>query len=180
MARMDIDIGNIVYILITLVALSLGLLGRKKKKRPGGVPGEGGGKPQSGFMDNLEKVLASLGQEEPGIAEPREQEPDLAQDEFLFGPSVEPVKQQAQEFEQIPEFEPAEEPAGLTGDYELVFGEKAENESGEFMEEGEKATGPLEVIDLDTVEGVDFFRVIKDFDAGTAIVYSAIINSLDY
>ena len=38
-----------------------------------------------------------------------------------------------------------------------------------------------EVIDLEMEEGgVDYFQVVKDFNAGTAVVYSAIINRLDY
>ena len=41
-------------------------------------------------------------------------------------------------------------------------------------------TEPLEVIDLEEEEGTDYFEVVKDFDAGTAVVYSAIINRVDY
>ncbi len=39
---------------------------------------------------------------------------------------------------------------------------------------------PLEVIQLDDEWGTDYFEVVKDFDAGTAVVYSAIINRVDY
>ena len=41
-------------------------------------------------------------------------------------------------------------------------------------------TEPLEVIQLEEEEGTNYFEIIKDFDAGTAVVYSAIINRIDY
>lgn len=41
-------------------------------------------------------------------------------------------------------------------------------------------TEVLEVFDLDELPGTDYFEIVKDFDAGTAIVYSSIINRLDY
>jgi hypothetical protein len=41
-------------------------------------------------------------------------------------------------------------------------------------------TEDLEVIDLDKESGPDFFEMVNEFDAKTAIVYSAIINRLDY
>jgi hypothetical protein len=36
------------------------------------------------------------------------------------------------------------------------------------------------MIDIDEKEGTDYFEIVKDFDAGTAVVYSAIINRVDY
>jgi hypothetical protein len=44
----------------------------------------------------------------------------------------------------------------------------------------ESTSKPIEVIELEKEEAVDYFKVVQNFDAGTAIVYSAIINRLDY
>jgi hypothetical protein len=48
------------------------------------------------------------------------------------------------------------------------------------LTEADMITDPLEVISLDDEGGTNYFEVIKDFDAGTAVVYSAIINRVDY
>ena len=49
---MDFDIGNILYVVITLVAIIASLLGKKKK------PASKDAKP--GFFDNLEQVLLEI------------------------------------------------------------------------------------------------------------------------
>jgi len=41
-------------------------------------------------------------------------------------------------------------------------------------------TEPLEIIELDEDGGVDYLEVIREFEVGKAIVYSTIINRLDY
>ena len=48
---------------------------------------------------------------------------------------------------------------------------------------GQMATEPMELIQLDDEhdqEDPDYFEIVKDFDAGTAVVYSAIINRVNY
>ncbi len=61
---MDFDIGNILYIVITIVAVAVGLLGKKKKPAEGGS-GAPKGNARPGFMENLERVL-QMGQEQAG------------------------------------------------------------------------------------------------------------------
>jgi hypothetical protein len=174
--KMDVDIGNILYIVITLVAISLGLLGRKKKKPGTGGPEGAGSESQPGFLENLEKVFSSLGQEEQQVVELRDHEPDLVLDESEYESYIAPVNQQ----------EPMQN--RFTGPYDRIMDRGGVSEKEQWQEEkvkpasvfGPRSTGPLELIDLDDQTGVDYFQVIKDFDAGTAIVYSAIINRLDY
>jgi hypothetical protein len=50
----------------------------------------------------------------------------------------------------------------------------------EMHYEGESTTKPLEVVELDDEGGTNYFEIVRDFDAGTAVVYSAIINRVDY
>jgi len=165
---MEFDIGNILYIIITLVAVSLGLLGRKKKQQPGSGPAEGESESQPGFLENLERTLSNLGQEDREVVDLRDYEPDLPPEEVDHEPVAEPV--------------PNPEPVipTMAESYDQILERLSHREAEWNLDEEQVSTEPLEVIDLDMEEGVDYFQVIKDFNAGTAVVYSAIINRLDY
>ena len=166
---MEFDIGNILYIIITLVALSLGLLGRKRKKPGQGVPASEEGDSQPGFLENLERTLTRLGQEEREVMDLGEYEPDLPPEEV--------------EYEEVTESIPNPAPAAssILDDYDSLLKRLNERETDSMLAEGQSFGEPIEVIDLEMEEGgVDYFQVVKDFNAGTAVVYSAIINRLDY
>lgn len=154
---MDFDIGNILYVVITLVAIIVSLMGKKKKP--------GGKESKPGFLENLDKMLR-MGQEDPSLRTLRDFEPDRAEEsDSEFVPEVSEV---------------VNEPLSLMEEYELLL----KNRGGSLVEamdyEGESATKPLEVVDLDDEEGTNYFNIIRDFDAGTAVIYSAIINRVDY
>ncbi len=51
---MDFEIGNLFYIVITIVAVVVGLLGKKKKPAGQGTS-ETGGEKRPGFLENLEE-----------------------------------------------------------------------------------------------------------------------------
>jgi hypothetical protein len=165
---MEFDIGNILYIIITLVAISLGLLGRKKKQQPGGGPAAEEGESQPGFLENLERTLSKLGQEERAVVDLREYEQDLPPEEVDLEPVV--------------ESDPNPEPVipTMADSYDQIMERLSQGEAAWNLSEEQVSTEPLEVIDLEMEEGVDYFQVVKDFNAGTAVVYSAIINRLDY
>ena len=164
---MDFDIGNILYIIITLVALSLGLLGKKKKKPADGTPASGESDSQPGFLENLERTLSRLGQEDREIVDLREYEPDLPPEEPEDEEVIETVSEQA----------PA---SSWKDDYEQILKRMEDREADPRLKTMESNSEPIEVIDLEKEDAVDYFKVVQDFDAGTAIVYSAIINRLDY
>lgn len=164
---MDFDIGNILYILITLVAVIIGLLGKKKKPVDGGSEAPEGESRQPGFMENLERML-TMDQEQPQVRDLQDFEADL---------DVE---------EPVPEVV-AEEPApelmhrpSIMDDYERIMNRNKDIDPDLMMAEGGIISDALEVIDLDDLPGTDYFEIVRDFDAGTAVVYSAIINRLDY
>ena len=170
---MDFDIGNILYLVVTLVVVIVGLLGRKRKTARKPAPGgekEGQAKPS--FMENLEKVL-TMGQEVPAVTEIPENEPDILPEEVVTEAEAEPVKG-----------EPVSSGAGMTSalmeEYSRVRGGIAEPAGELIQTETDIITEPIEVIRLDEEEGTDYFEIVKDFDAGTAVVYSAIINRVDY
>ena len=163
---MDFDIGNILYLVVTLVIVIVGLLGRKKKTVRKPVPRDGKeGLAKPSFLENLEKVM-TMGQEVPEVTEIPEDEPDMLPEED--GTEVEPVPSGA----------------GMTSalmeEYNRVTGRIAEPAGGSIHSEAATMTEPIEVIDLDKEEGTDYFEIVRDFDAGTAVVYSAIINRVDY
>ena len=159
---MDFEIGNLFYIVITVVAIIIGLLGKKKKPAGQGT-GETEGRAQPGFLENLERAF-NMGQENQEV-ELRDYEEDLPVEEEVIEPTQGPLT----------------ETEGLLEEYERMQGRKKDTaEGGIILSEADIITEPLEVIQIGEEEGTDYFEVIKDFDAGTAVVYSAIINRIDY
>lgn len=168
---MDFDIGNILYVVITLVAVTVGLLRRKKKpSTTGSESGETGSKSQPGFLENLEKVL-KMGQEGPEVVDLQEYEEDLTGEEP--GMTADETIQQSVA-------ETARTTPTFMEEYEHILNRLQNRESDVILAEADGITEPLEVIHIGEDEGTDYFEIIKDFDAGTAVVYSAIINRIEY
>ena len=152
---MDFEIGNLLYIVITLVAVIVGVLGKKKKPADGGsgAPGESAARP--GFLENLERVL-QMGQEQPEIKDLQEFEADLPDEEVLT------VEESLSDLRNRP---------SIMDEYDRIMNRSNE---GELMDDA------MEVLDLEGTQGNNYFEIVRDFDAGTAVVYSTIINRLDY
>lgn len=166
---MEFDIGNILYVVITLVAIIVGLLGKKKKKPEGQEGSESGEEAQPGFMENLERMLR-MGQDNPQPVDLLEHEEDMHAEEY------EPVVEQPSE----KTYESLVTTGSVLDDYDKIMGGFNEVEHDIVLTDGDNVGEPLKVIDLDQEEGTDYFEIVKDFDAGTAVVYAAIINRLDY
>ena len=163
---MDFDIGNILYIVITLVAVLVGVLGKKKKPGAQGT-GEGEGKAKPGFMENLERML-TMGQENPAVVDLQEFEEDFPAEEGL-----------ASELEPDSKWEPMKAPS-IMEEYDRIMQGNQQEESDIYFTEGDSSVESLEVIELNKETGTSFFEIVNKFDARTAVVYSAIINRLDY
>lgn len=164
---MDFDIGNILYIVITLVAVIIGLLGKKKK------PAEGGsGTPQRearpGFMESLERVL-TMGQEQHEVQNLQDFEEDIPVEEELVEERV--AEAAGGDMRNRPR---------IMEEYDRIMNRSTDGEMDLILLEEDSAIGPLEVLELEELPGNDYFEIVQDFDAGTAIVYSTIINRLDY
>jgi len=162
---MDFDIGNILYIVITLVAVIIGLLGKKKKPADGG-PGAPGSEARPGFMENLERVL-QMGQGEQEVRDLQDFEEDLPAEVEEPAPAVEAS---INEMRNRP---------SILDEYERIMNRNKDGDPDLMLGEDEHMNEVLELIDLDETTGTDYFEIVKDFDAGTAVVYSAIINRLD-
>ena len=172
---MDFDIGNLFYIIITLVVVIIGLLG-KKRKPASGTPGRPASKTRPGFLENLEQVL-QMGQEQPGIRDLKEYEEDLPVEE----PSPEYVMEEpSPEYAADSPFVDLRNRPGILEEYERIMKQGMLGDSDPFSSEGSRSAGALEVIDLEDQPGTDYLAIIRKFDVGTAIVYSAIMERLDY
>lgn len=165
---MDFDIGNLLYVVITLVAIIVGLLG-KKKKPANQEPGESGDESQPGFMENLERMLR-MGQDNPQAVDLQDYEEDIIVDEYDAAAETIPE----------PVAESLQPSRSLMDDYDRIMSGYSSADSDLYLSEGDNQGEVLTVIDLDQEVGTNYFEVIKDFDAGTAVVYAAIINRLDY
>jgi hypothetical protein len=157
---MDFEIGNILYVVITLIAVIVGLLGKKKKKAQGSGSGEAKAESGGGFMENIDRMLR-MGQEEPVVMEIRDDEADI------------PEETTAESNDQLKE-------TAFSEDYEKMLERLQNRGSEDFLSNSSIPTEPLEVILLDDEQETDYFEIIEDFDARTAVVYSAIINRIEY
>lgn len=163
---MDFDIGNILYIVITLVAVIIGLLGKKKKPARQGES-KGGSEAQPGFMENLERVLR-MGQENPEVADLQSFEEDFPVEEIITS-----------EAEPEARWEPLKAP-NIMDDYERIMKHQQEDDTDNFNTGEGDMNKIIEVIELDEESGTGFLDIVQEFDAETAVVYSAILNRLDY
>ena len=163
---MEFDIGTILYIVITLVAVLVGVLGKKKKPAEG-APGTTQGEARTSFMENLERVLTQ-GQEPAQVRDLQDYEADLPAEEYVSDELME---------EPLPENRRSE---SLMDQYEEIMRRNTGSDTDPMVSEVGEMEEVLEVIDLDKGYGTDYFEIVRDFDAGTAVVYSAIINRLDY
>lgn len=164
---MEFDIGNLLYVIITIVAIAIGLLTKKRKPEQQGT-GESGSERKPGFFENLEKML----NQEQYAGDPVETYTETFQDEdsVMEDETAEPAIE--------------EKPAhrSILDDYNRLMNSQPEMtgnaESISEITPGEEAA--LEVIHLDEDDGTDYFEVVEEFNAATAVVYSAIINRIDY
>lgn len=147
---MEFDIGNILYIVITIVAVTVGLLGKKKK--PAGQ-GTGGSQENArpGFLENLEKAF-NLAQPDTAIVDLQDSETDIPAE-------VESVENYPMRITEEPQ---------------------VSHDNGFLSFDTDSLTESPDVFQIEEDQAVDYFEIIQDFDAGTAIVYSAIINRIEY
>jgi len=165
---MEFDIGTILYVVITLVALIIGVLGKKKRPAGTGSPGGPAREPGGSFLESFERAF-TMEQGEKTI---------FGQEGDEYEMPEPAITRDYREGYEIPyTAEPATGTESLLEEYERITGRQSYE--GIVME-GERSTEPIEIVELEDEPGTDYFEIIKDFNAGTAIVYSAIINRIDY
>lgn len=150
------------YIVITLVAVIVGLLGKKKKPAGEGDKGPAN-EARPGFLENLERAFNMEQQEQ--VVDFRDNDEELTAQEEMVEAAPEPISKANSMMEEYDR---------------LVEQRRKENRPDMILSEADSITEPMEVIQLEDEGGTDYFEVVKEFDAGTAVVYSAIINRVDY
>ncbi|HER09167.1 MAG TPA: hypothetical protein ENO20_09680 [Bacteroides sp.] len=189
----EFDIGTILYVVITLVVVLVGLLGRKKKPAgAGSQPGQTGR--EDDLLQKLEKVF-NMGREE-GV-EVEEVREDVSRKTDMHEQVAAMKRERSQEvetratgmwkeYEALHKTEREDQQKGLRGSQgvpgsESTFPEVQEIKEGESVfSDVQEPADQLDVIELGVYEGYDFFDIVRDFNATTAVIYSAIINRTEY
>ena len=153
---------------ITVVAIAAGLLG-KKKKPANQSPKDSSGESQPGFLENIERILR-MGQENPQVTELQDYEEDMVFEEpgSVVSPTPELLAEKV-----IPS-------KSILDDYDRIMNSMNEMDYDVSYADGDHLDESMELVDMDREGEANYFEIVKDFDAGTAVVYSAIINRLDY
>ena len=165
---MDFDIGNILYVVITLVAITAGLL-RKKKKPANQSPKETDDEAQPGFLENIERILR-MGQENPQVTDLQGYEEDIA---FEESESAVSLNSELVTETVVPS-------KSILDDYDRIMNSMDGVSYDTSFADGDQPGESMEIGDMDHEGEVNYFEIVEEFDARTAVVYSAIINRLDY
>jgi len=174
---MEFDIGTLIYIIITIVAIVAGVAGKKKK--PGaGQPGAEDQKATGGFFGKLEEQFSGFIDEARSefVTEDEQAEP-------ASGGQAEDIPVQAYD-DPVAVDEDYEKrgDSNYYAQYEGVYDPDAQTNLDLMEAEAVRTTDPdaIEVIDVEELPQADYFEIVKDFDLGTAVIYSTIINRKEY
>ena len=170
----EFDIGTIIYVVITLVVLLIGLLGKKKKPA---TDSQSDGESRTGdFMQNLERTFG-FGGEEEGDQEGEQNVMGVARAEGELG------QQRGMESRAENMWEEYERIHGTREEKERIADRgfrRGEMEGETVFSEVQEPADHLDIIELGEYEGRSYFDIVQDFDAVTAVIYSAIINRTEY
>lgn len=175
---MEFDIGTLIYIIITIIAVVAGALGRKKKPQQttpsdnepaGESTGSGGffgklGEQFEGFIEEAKEATQFNTQKEPE-PEPVQVESEKAYESILDQYNF-----------------THDDNNSDYADFEGVFDPDSDENKPLIEAEATRSTESptIEIIDIDKQENPDYFEIVQDFDLGTAVVYSTIINRKEY
>ncbi len=174
---MEIDFGTILYILITIIVVIAGIAGKKKKPATGEPSGEGGGK---SFFDKLEEQLG-------GFVDDAREQAQSVKEEFSPGDESAEVSMEQEAttaYQAIAREDfPDHDNPGMYEQYEGVFDPDSEEGLDLLPDEAVRSTeesDSMELVDLEEEDHPDYFEIVSEFDLGTAVIYSAIINRKEF
>ena len=177
---MEFDIGTLFYILITIVAIVAGVLGQKKKPADGQTDADEKSGP-FGFFSKLEEQLEGVLEEKKDQTE--EPSAESVPSEQSDGNRI---YQQADSYDWMSDSESESEEEGYSdssyNQFKGVYDPGVQENLDSIIEEAEKSTADeeIEVVEVEDISYPDYFKVVEDFDLGTAVIYSAIINRKEY
>jgi len=175
---MEFDIGTLFYILITIVAIVASVLG-KKKKQVDEDPASDEDSGPFGFFSKLEREIGGL------VDDTKEEVQPVAEEVISAEKSNDNRIQQDQGGYdwQSASFDGDSATSGnYYNEFEGFYDADKKENLESIIEEAENSASEenLEVIDMDDVTNPDYFEIAKDFDLGTAVIYSTIINRKEY
>ncbi|MDF1570329.1 MAG: hypothetical protein P1P82_01780 [Bacteroidales bacterium] len=175
---MEFDIGTLIYIVITIIAIVAGVAG-KKKTPAGSSDGSGDGSSKS-FFDKLEEQLTGFADEakETAGSFAEEIKAPFTGDQYVVEREVaaDDRREQDKTYWQNNIESAYDEYAG-------IYDPDQQDELEQISEEAIRSTDEsdmLQVEELDESEHPDYFEIVNEFDLGTAVVYSTIINRKEY
>lgn len=183
--KMDFDIGSLLYIIITIIAVIAGIAGKKKKKpAPGAAAEEAFAEDEvqtestkGGFFGKLEAQFESFAEEAKRKVNDLQENPvvvennDIVENDYFDNLNAEHEKG----------IEAKSEIVSNMAAYEGIFSPDDEQNDPLMESEGISMTDTLEMIHLseDQTRSFEDLQILEEFDARTAIIYSAIINRLE-
>ncbi len=175
---MEFDIGTLFYILITIIAIAASVLGKKKKPEGGDSSSDEDSGP-FGFFSKLEEQIGGMVDDTKEEVQPVAEEVVAAEK-----PDNNRIQQDQGSYDwQSASFEGDSATSGnYYNEFEGFYDAEKEENLESIIEEAERSTSDenLEVIDMDDIINPDYFEIAKDFDLGTAVIYSTIINRKEY
>ena len=175
---MEFDIGTLFYILITIIVIIASVLG-KKKKPVDGQPSSDEESGPFGFFNKLEEQIGGLVDETKDEVQPVAEEAISAEK-----PDINRIQQDQGGYDwQSVSFDGDSATSGnYYNEFEGFYDADKKENLESIIKEIEKSTSDedIEVIDMDNISNPDYFEIVKDFDLGSAVIYSTIINRKEY
>lgn len=175
---MELDIGTIIYIIITIIAIVASVAGKKKKPQVSGSEEYEKDHSES-FFERIEGKFGSFIDDAKSSADHLKEEVGM-KEEVLETVSQEDVDHTQGVDYKNNSFEPG---SAAYSEFEGVYNPNMFENAELIREEAERSTNNSEIIDvieLDESSKPDYFEIVKDFDLGTAVIYSTIINRKEY
>lgn len=183
--KMELDIGSLFYILITIIAVIAGIANKKKKKAVVGTgavktveatDGKEGKSTKGGFFSKLEAQLERFATEAKQSIPGLQQEPLIKEEEVGVERDYFESKSDDYDKRQEPELL-----GNMAAAYEGLYSPDDLQNDPLMEAEGISATDAMEFTHLDEDQERSFEdqQIIEDFDIRTAIIYSTIINRIE-
>jgi hypothetical protein len=175
---MEFDIGTLFYILITIIAIVASVLGQKKKPADGQQTSDEESGP-FGFFSKLEEQIGGL------VDDTKEGVQQVAEEVI---PEEQPDDKRILQDKDSYDWQTAsyDGDTATSGEYynefEGYYDSKKQEDLDAIIEEVERSTSDdaIQVIDVEDSSHPDYFKIVEDFDLGTAVIYSTIINRKEY
>lgn len=177
---MEFDIGTLIYIIITIIAIAAGTLG--KKKRPAVQKSEGDQEfTTSGIFDKLGREFEGFIAEAKGSVSSFTEQ--LMEEDNSAAPET-AVQENYRGYESLldkyKDGIPAD--AGFFGEDEGLYDPNEEEVEELMSTEGISATAGqvLDVVEIDDTTHADYLQIIRDFNLASAVIYSTIFYRKEY